>query len=58
MRIGLTGGGATVDKVVAQAAQAEAAGATDIWAAVFPVGTDPRTSIRRTTDLLRELVNL
>ncbi|MGB9307442.1 MAG: hypothetical protein WCB92_28300 [Mycobacterium sp.] len=33
------------------------AGATDIWAAVFPVGDDKRTSVRRTTDLLRELVS-
>jgi len=33
------------------------AGATDIWAAVFPVGEDKRTSMRRTTDLLRELVS-
>jgi F420-dependent oxidoreductase-like protein len=36
------------------------AGATDIWAAVFPVGADKearKTSIRRTTDLLRELVS-
>jgi F420-dependent oxidoreductase-like protein len=32
------------------------AGATDIWAAVFPVGDDRRASVRRTTDLLRELV--
>jgi hypothetical protein len=32
------------------------AGATDIWAAVFPVGEDGRTSMRRTTNLLRELV--
>ena len=34
------------------------AGATDVWAAVFPVGDDKdarRTSLRRTTDLLREL---
>ncbi|WP_018502026.1 TIGR03564 family F420-dependent LLM class oxidoreductase [Parafrankia discariae] len=34
------------------------AGATDIWAAVFPVGRDRReraASTRRTTDLLREL---
>jgi F420-dependent oxidoreductase-like protein len=34
------------------------AGATDIWAAVFPVGTDRETrsaSARRTTDLLRNL---
>ena len=33
------------------------AGATDIWAAVFPVGDDKRASVRRTTDLLRELVS-
>jgi F420-dependent oxidoreductase-like protein len=35
------------------------AGATDIWAAVFPVGPDKAAradSVRRTTDLLRELV--
>jgi len=32
------------------------AGATDIWAAVFPVGADRSASLRRTTDLLRELV--
>jgi F420-dependent oxidoreductase-like protein len=34
------------------------AGATDIWAAIFPVGADRETrvaSVRRTTDLLREL---
>jgi F420-dependent oxidoreductase-like protein len=33
------------------------AGATDIWAAVFPVGDDKRASVRRTTDLLRGLVS-
>jgi F420-dependent oxidoreductase-like protein len=32
------------------------AGATDIWAAVFGVGEDKRASVRRTTDLLRDLV--
>lgn len=32
------------------------AGATDIWAAVFPVGDDRRASMRRSKDLLRELV--
>ena len=32
------------------------AGATDIWAAVFPVGNDRRASTRRSKDLLRELV--
>jgi F420-dependent oxidoreductase-like protein len=36
------------------------AGATDIWAAVFPVGDDRderAASVQRTTDLLRELVS-
>jgi F420-dependent oxidoreductase-like protein len=33
------------------------AGATEIWAAVVPVGDDRRASARRTTDLLRELVS-
>jgi F420-dependent oxidoreductase-like protein len=32
------------------------AGATDIWAAAFPVGDDRAASLRRTNDLLRELV--
>jgi len=32
------------------------AGATDIWAAVFPVGDDRRASMGRSKDLLRELV--
>ncbi len=32
------------------------AGASDIWAAAFPVGDDLGASIRRTTDLLKELV--
>ena len=32
------------------------AGATDIWAAVFPVGDDRTASMRRSKDLLRELV--
>jgi F420-dependent oxidoreductase-like protein len=31
------------------------AGATDIWAGVFPVGPDPTGSLRRTTDLLATL---
>lgn len=31
------------------------AGATDIWAAVFPVGSDRKESVRRTTDVLAEL---
>ena len=33
------------------------AGATDIWAAVFPVGGDRRASIGRTKDLLRSLIS-
>ncbi len=33
------------------------AGATDIWAAVFPVGDDRRASTRRSKDLLQELVH-
>lgn len=33
------------------------AGATDIWAAVFPVGDDRRASIRRTTALLQSLLD-
>jgi F420-dependent oxidoreductase-like protein len=32
------------------------AGATDVWAATFPVGPDRRASLRRTTDLLRSLI--
>ncbi|UGT62009.1 TIGR03564 family F420-dependent LLM class oxidoreductase [Nocardia asteroides] len=32
------------------------AGATDIWAAVFPVGPDRVASVRRTRELLRSLV--
>lgn len=33
------------------------AGATDVWAAIVPVGPDARASIQRTRDLLRELVD-
>ncbi len=33
------------------------AGATEVWAAVVPVGEDKRGSARRTTDLLRELLS-
>jgi F420-dependent oxidoreductase-like protein len=32
------------------------AGATDIWAGIFPVGDDPAASLRRTTDLLATLL--
>jgi F420-dependent oxidoreductase-like protein len=31
------------------------AGATDVWAAITPVGSDPRGSMRRSRDLLRDL---
>ena len=33
------------------------AGATDIWAAIIPVGEDRRASTRRTTELLQELLD-
>ena len=46
----------TEKEVRAQLRSLEDAGATDIWAAVFPVGDDRRASIRRTTDVLKELV--
>jgi F420-dependent oxidoreductase-like protein len=46
----------TAGEVRAQLQSLLDAGATDIWAAVFPVGEDRRTSIRRTTDVLKELV--
>lgn len=32
------------------------AGATDIWAAIFPVGADKKASVSRTREFLRELV--
>jgi F420-dependent oxidoreductase-like protein len=44
MRIGLTGGGATVDKVVAQAKEAEADGFTSLWYASLVTG-DPLVAI-------------
>jgi F420-dependent oxidoreductase-like protein len=44
MRIGLTGGGATVDKVVAQAKRAEADGFTSLWYASIVTG-DPLVAI-------------
>src|SRR6476619_7285550 len=44
MRIGLTGGGATVEKVVWQALQAEADGFTSLWYASAVTG-DPLVSI-------------
>jgi F420-dependent oxidoreductase-like protein len=42
--------------VTSQLEALESAGATDIWAAVFPVGTDRKASRARTRDLLRSLV--
>ena len=44
MRIGLTGGGTTVDKVVRQAKQAEADGFTSLWYASLVTG-DPLVAI-------------
>jgi F420-dependent oxidoreductase-like protein len=41
--------------VTAQVEALFTAGATDVWAAPFPVGDDRRGSRRRTRDLLREL---
>lgn len=32
------------------------AGATDVWAGIFPVGHDPTSSLRRTTDLLQTML--
>jgi F420-dependent oxidoreductase-like protein len=32
------------------------AGATDVWAGIFPVGDNPAASLRRTTDLLASLL--
>ena len=46
----------TATAVTAQLRSLLDAGATDIWAAVFPVGEDRRASLRRTTDVLKELV--
>jgi F420-dependent oxidoreductase-like protein len=47
----------TEKQVEAQLQSLLDAGATDIWAAVFPVGDDRAASHRRTTDLLRDLVS-
>lgn len=44
------------DHVAKEIAALEAAGATDFWAAIFPVGDDRRASRDRTKNLLRELV--
>ena len=43
MRIGLTGGGATVERMVQQAQRAEEDGFTSLWYA-SAVGGDPGTS--------------
>jgi F420-dependent oxidoreductase-like protein len=42
--------------VAAQIRAIVAAGASDVWAGVFPVGDDPTASLRRTTDLLATLL--
>jgi alkanesulfonate monooxygenase SsuD/methylene tetrahydromethanopterin reductase-like flavin-dependent oxidoreductase (luciferase family) len=42
--------------VTAQLQRLVDAGATDIWAGVFPVGADKRASVQRTTELLRSLL--
>jgi F420-dependent oxidoreductase-like protein len=43
--------------VTAQIQELFDAGATDVWAAVFPVGEDKSASRRRTRELLKELAN-
>lgn len=45
----------TEASVTAQLQSLLDAGATDIWAAPFPVGEEPRASLQRTRDLLRDL---
>ncbi|MHB1912497.1 MAG: LLM class flavin-dependent oxidoreductase, partial [Acidimicrobiales bacterium] len=54
MRIGLSGGGATVDRMVDQAARAEEDGFTSLWYA-GAIGGDPLTAMavagRATTTL-------
>lgn len=44
------------DQVATELEALVAAGATDIWAAIFPVGDDRRASRERTRNLLRDLV--
>lgn len=44
------------DEVTAEIEALFAAGATDVWAAIFPVGDDRRASRDRTKNLLRDLV--
>jgi F420-dependent oxidoreductase-like protein len=46
----------TEQQVRAQLQSLLDAGATDIWAAVFPIGDDRSASRRRTNDLLKEMV--
>jgi alkanesulfonate monooxygenase SsuD/methylene tetrahydromethanopterin reductase-like flavin-dependent oxidoreductase (luciferase family) len=43
------------ESVTAQIQQLFDAGATDVWAAIFPVGDDRRASRQRTRALLKEL---
>lgn len=45
------------ESVAAQLDDLVDAGATDVWAAAFPVGDDRKASLRRTRDLLRQLAS-
>jgi alkanesulfonate monooxygenase SsuD/methylene tetrahydromethanopterin reductase-like flavin-dependent oxidoreductase (luciferase family) len=45
------------DSVAAQLAALVDAGATDVWAAIFPVGGDRKASRSRTRALLEKLVH-
>jgi F420-dependent oxidoreductase-like protein len=46
----------TEQAVAAQIRSIADAGASDVWAGIFPVGDDPTASLRRTTDLLATLL--
>jgi F420-dependent oxidoreductase-like protein len=48
----------TEDEVARQLHRLVDAGATDVWAQLTPVGSDPRASLARTRDLLRSLVTV
>jgi hypothetical protein len=55
MRIGLTGGGTTADRIVGQASRAEADGFTSMWYPSSAGGDDPAASRARTRALLARL---
>jgi F420-dependent oxidoreductase-like protein len=44
------------EAVASQIRSIVGAGATDVWAGIFPVGDEPVASLRRTTDLLASLL--